>query len=512
MITAAAALLAASLATPQVHIDFARLFPPRAVQEREVEDAIRRIERNRHDVAAAIEAYDAALPKVERLDAFLYLHYAIDTRDTQSLHDEEDLEARFDARTAFLREAIAKLDRVPAKRYAFFIEEMRRTSGKTNATVDRLAPEMSGWPSELYDLLGKQPAPSRELYAFTLSSLVRSRTTLAHLRGFPDAITEAYARSGVTREEVRRVLDAVANERATYEAFRRQHAAITAPSPLPSYTFDDARAVLHSALAPLGSEYVGELDRLLDPANGRVEIATGEAHKRGGFSKGFPGMTSVLYAGGFDGTYNAVRVVAHEGTHAVQRAMQAHAGARPVYASAPKFVMEALAMTAEIVLPIRLAEQSSEPALRRWFIDQMLASKGLAIPFRTAAEADLEERIYDGYARGAIHGAADLDALTVETFARYGIAAAPDEWTKIPLMYEDPFYDVNYTLASTVALSLVAQYRRDPARFAQTFEAAMRSDFHEPVTQWLRRVVGVDLDDPQLFAHALDTVRPYLHD
>jgi oligoendopeptidase F len=172
--------------------------------------------------------------------------------------------------------------------------------------------------------------------------------------------------------------------------------------------------------------------------------------------------------------------------------------------------MEGLAITAELTLPRYLYEHETDPALKRFFLDQLLASKGIAILFQTAAEGDLEERIYDGVARGEIHGASDLDALTVATFARYGIVAQPDQWTKIRLMFEDPFYDINYAWASVVALPLFGMSRSAPADLEARYSRAIGSAFDRPVNAWLRYEFGIDLRDPLLVRHALDTIQPYI--
>ena len=71
----------------------------------------------------------------------------------------------------------------------------------------------------------------------------------------------------------------------------------------PITSLADARSVFHRAFAGLGSEYQAAFDALLDPANGRADILPGGAPNRygGGFSVGFPGSTSILFFGRYDG-------------------------------------------------------------------------------------------------------------------------------------------------------------------------------------------------------------------
>jgi oligoendopeptidase F len=521
---------AVSMGPAEHHIDFTRLFPPAATQRREYEEAVRNVERRRDrltaspsDLVASLDAYSTALEKYERLDAYLYLRYATDTQHPELLHEEEALEADFERRTAFLRTEIARLDPSRARRllvsargqrYAPFVERVRRSSNTLTVReaeiVESLTPALTGWPGELYTALTERKETSPQLYAFTLLRLVRARTRVAQLRGFPDAASEAYRGADLTRADTRLLLDAVAAAAPSYVAFQKQRAEAAPLAVVPQYSFDDARAQLRAALAPLGSAYGGELAALLDPVNGRADIASGEHRLRGGFSKGFPGMTSVFFMTGFTGTYRDLRVMAHEGTHAVERQLQTRAGVPPVYASGPKFLMEALAITAELLLPRYLYEHETDPERRRFFLTQLLTTKGLVVLFRTAAEADLEERIYDGVTSGALQRAEDLDALTVTTFARYGITVPPDEWTRITLLFEDPFYNVNYTWADLVAVRLFANATTDPEAFAGKYSDALAAGFDRPADAWLQHWFGIDLRDPRLVTQALTTLQPYV--
>jgi oligoendopeptidase F len=518
---ALAVLLAAAVSTSAVdyHIDFARLFPPAATQRREYEEAMRNVEKYREHLAApqlvpALDAYSTALEKYERLDAYLYLRYASDTQHAELLHEEEALEADFEKRTAFLRTALARIDPARAQRYAAFVERVRRSASPLTVheseIVEGLAPALTGWPGELYTALTERKETSRELYAFALVRLVQARTRVAQLRGFPDAATEAYRSADFTRADSQRLLDAVAVEAPAYVEFQKKRAAAPPITAAPQYSFDEAQAHLLAALAPLGRPYTGELASLLDPDNGRIDIASNEHRLRSGFSKGFPGTTSVFFMTGFTGSYRDLRVIAHEGTHAVERQLQTRSGVMPVYASGPKFLMEALAITAELLLPRYLYEHETDRERRRFFLTQLLTSKGLSILFRTAAEADLEERIYDGVMSGELTNAGDFDALTVKTFARYGITVPPEEWTRIALLFEDPFYDINYTWADLVAVQLFKNAIADPNGFAERYSRALAAGFDRPADAWVQQWLGIDLRDPRLVKQALEALQPYV--
>ena len=482
MRTAAILLFAASLNAQ--HLDFKRVFPPEDVQRRDYESAIERLERMRGGVAGnpatAIQRYNDALRAEVRLESFHHLRYATDTSDVRDRDAEDALSADFDKRTEFFLNEIAKvpLDRVPA-RYRWFA-----TRTRSNLPAVPAAPMATTWASELHDLLdgnGKDPQQQRDVYAFTLLRLARNGNAIAQLQGAKDAATAAYARSGLTKVDVARILVGVA---AHADLYKRYLAIKTAPANPPAFTFDDARRIILASIEPAGAAYRRDLEALLDPANGRIDLGPGEHRMHGGFSKGFAGFPSVFYMQNFDGTYNAMRIVAHESTHAIQRQLMSDHDVPPVYMSGPSFLAEGYAMFHELLLADSLARNESDKDRKAFFIRQFLDGKGLRIIFVAAAEAQLEQDVYDGVANDTIHNADDLDALAKRTAARFGVEKL--DWKAIPLMYDDPFYDFNYTLGGLVALSLL----RHPS---DGYAALLANGYTESADGLLKRFVSIDM-------------------
>lgn len=488
---ALACALFAALPLFAQHIDFARVFPPVEKQYAEFHDALAKVESYRGRVArnpdAAIEAYNAALAAYERLDAFLYLHTAIDTTDARSKDAEEAVVTEFESRTAFFDREITS---AKSKRYAWFIARARPLPSDPIAT---------GWQSELHDL-----SSDREIAAFALIHLARARNAEAKQHGYADAASAVYAESALSKADITRLLEQIAAHVDVYARYEAKRAERTRAES-PHYTFEDARTLLPRALAPLGMTYVSELEKLLDPAAGRVDLGPGEHRRRGGFSKGFAGFPSVFYMQSFGGAYNDLRIIAHESTHAIQRQLQVNAGNPPIYLGGAKYLFEACAIFNELLLPDFLANETSDPAQRRFFLEQFLESKGMAVVFLTATEAAIEQEVYDGVAAGTIRNAADLDALNARVAQRY--ASPRVQWPTIRLMFDDPFYDVNYALAGLVALELYARSKSDPAHFFPAYRTLLASGFTAPADELLRRYVGIDIRAPNFVAEALSAAQ-----
>jgi oligoendopeptidase F len=558
----------------QYHIDFARVFfvsPEVEKRERtQLYDALKALENLKTKVTDSAATLELALQLNDRVQvqfnkhyAYLYLRNAVNTQDQASSVDASQLDAEVATRTAFLRQEVMQLTdrqfamfvarRPSLKRYAFAVESARRyrahtLSLKEEELLSATAPN-NEWQYELYETLREKgssaPAANekpeevfkrtyatrfalRDLYAFTLTRLARTRTRLARLRHFDDAASEVYFNSYWTRRDVDDLIERVAAHADLYKHYQRIRAAhiaklgglpsvnvwdLSTPLPArkpPQFTIDRASEVIREAMKPLGPEYGNELTALLDPANGRMDIVPGPSRKRGGFSKGFVGTDSVFFSYGFRGSYNDVRVLAHEGTHALHRQLMSHHGVLPANAFGPSYLFEAFAIFSEFLLPDYLYSHESDRWKKQFYLEQFLEGKG-TVMFVAAPEVALEHAVYEGVDTGAIKSAGDLDALTKKIYTRYSIWAEKhdelkQEWMNIPLMYEDPFYDVNYVYGALVALNFYELYRRDPKFFVPNYVALMRNGFDAPPEALLKRFLKIDLNDPKLISNAMRIV------
>ena len=275
----------------------------------------------------------------------------------------------------------------------------------------------------------------------------------------------------------------------------------------PRFTIDDAGRLIRNALLPLGEQYGHELAALLDPSNGRMDVVPGVNRKRGGFSRGFIGTDSVFYTAGFAGSYNDMRVLAHESTHVVHRQLMNRNHVLAAYAAGPNYLFESFAIFSELLLPEYLYEHETDLLLKQLYLEQFLEGKG-TIMFVVAPEVAVEHAVYDGVKQGSIKGADELDALTKRTYSRDSIwpekhDERKSQWMNISLMYEDPFYDINYIYGALLALKYYELYRRDAKDFVPRYIALMKNGFDAPPEVLLRQFLNINLNDPRLVSDAL---------
>jgi len=497
------------------HLDFSRIFASPDAEKSDRAALVRELDAFQamrghvtHDAAhllAALQRKDAVQARVARHAMYLYLRYAVDTRDEKSRDDDDAIEAEAAAKTAFVNDEILRLSDARLARfmaaqpkletYRYAIETIRRwrlhtLSVPEEGVLSATTPLATQWQYDLYERLRAQKA-APELFAFALLRLAASRNALARLRHFDDAAAWSYFGRDLTRPAVKALLERVAANAGVYKRYQRLRAEQAGKTAAPRFTVDEARSIVLEATAPLGEEYAAQLRALLDPANGRMDIVPGPNRKSGGFSQGTLGTQSVFFARGFAGTYNDVRVIAHESTHAVQRQLMDAARVPMAYTSGASYLAEALAIFNELLLADFMAARSGD----RFYLEQFLDVKGMAA-FSIAPEAELEEAVYDGVAAGTIHGADDLDALTARVYDRYTVGTPKTQWMSVRLMYEDPFYDVNYVYGAIIALRMYAMYGRDPKAFAPRYVAMMKNGYTAPPAVLLKRFFGIELDAP----------------
>jgi oligoendopeptidase F len=364
-------------------------------------------------------------------------------------------------------------------------------------------------------------ASQRNLFAYALIQTVNARNTVARLHKFEDAADQIYFNSFWSKPEVHNLLERVATAAELYKRYQKLRANYISEKKsipdvaywdlsgaslenVPRFTITQATDVIEHALTPVGTEYSKELNSLLDPSNGRMDIVKGEDRKSGGFSKGFPGVPTVFFAGGFEGYYNDVRVLTHESTHAIHRQLMKNNQVLPVYAEGPHFLFESFAIFNELLLPEYLYKEEKDPDRRKYFLEQFFEGKGMAL-FFVGQDAMLEQAIYDGVTKGEIKNADDLDQLTRKISERFSIwnEKYPQlnmRWITASLLYEDPFYEINYVYGSLLALHYYELYQKDPENFVTHYNALMRNGFDAPPAVLLKKFLNIDLNDPQILA------------
>jgi oligoendopeptidase F len=228
----------------------------------------------------ALQLYDRTQQRFMPHYIYLYLRYAVDTKNEASHEQQKQLGAEFDRHTAFLQQELMRIDAKTLARftaqeprlkvYHFAIEQSRRNRPHTltlqeEELLGTTSPLLTGWQSELYQKaldrtqFGKVRSPQgeldvwkqtgeidnspdrptreagfkkryagyathRDLYAFALTQLVKARNQVARLKHFPDSPSAAYFALYLETPQVKNLFDRLGQEAEFNKRYQRLRA------------------------------------------------------------------------------------------------------------------------------------------------------------------------------------------------------------------------------------------------------------------------------------------------
>lgn len=360
-----------------------------------------------------------------------------------------------------------------------------------------------------------------DLYAYALREKALTANALASQRYFKDATDEAAFNSFLSPAIVDAVLAKFrqfASLSARFEIAEAEYqkkmlnlphvepwdlSVSPAVPAAPRLNIRDASAAVLNAMAPMGTDYAGELAHLFDPTNGRMDVVTGPNRVAGDFTSGAYGPRSwVFFMQGYGGYLSDIVTLAHEVAHVVHFCLM---GAEPVAyfdAEGPRYFTEGFAKVNEIIILQHLADGTADAALKLLYLKEM-ASKLCSVKFTSmywAAYATSFE--VETYRRIADQGLTKSDEIhgVWEEFGRLwssGFDAFPAKrclWAATHHFFDAPLYYSNYLLAWVLAVSVYERMKLDPTFFGR-FVDMMKTGFRGDPLTLLKTQLGIDLTD-----------------
>ncbi len=368
-----------------------------------------------------------------------------------------------------------------------------------------------------------------EILAATLIDITRQKTALARLQGFASAPEKTYLRKlQLSETSVKQMLQQMASHADVLKAYkqllmeRAQHttglskihswdAASPSGYTWQALSYAQTKQLILKALAPLGTEYEQNFANLLDPANGRLEIADGPNRVTEFTGIGYFGVPIGLYMKSYDGGLKSTMTLAHEGGHAIHKQLMSNHAVVPSYSSGPNFLFEAYAMFNELLMMDELQKQATTTAGKAYFTKQFLDKLSLEV-FTSAQEGVFEQGLYDGVSTDKINTRQDIDSLYAGIMNQYDIYFANEpqrrsEWINKRLVFDDPLYNVNYLYAILVSCKLYNMQHADPKGFAIKYTALLSNGFDAPAEDLLKKYMGFGLDNDALLNGTLQIMK-----
>ncbi len=529
----------------------------------------------------ALELSDRVDAEFDRHIIYLSLRYAVNTKDEPSNSESSRLSSELSKRTSFLQQELMRLDdktlagyltQKPAlKEYTFVIESARRyaphtLSLKEEELLSEVEPLTSDWMAEMFQVARDRTqfgsvnsagkaldvyqqeqeisnnsdravreqgfrktfaglASQRDLYAFSLSRLIKTANRLARVRHYKDRSDEVHFEMFLSSDEVRSMYEKIARTADTYKRFQRDRVErvkkqsgydevnywdrnfVPADFTLPRFSITDTTRILNDSLAILGPEYSRELSMLLDPANGRLDIVGGENRVPGAFANGSLGNPkSIFFSFNYEGYFDDVDALAHEAGHAVHFQLMGNNHVHTAYAEGPAYFTESFAMFNELVVIDHLYTEEKDPARKIYYLEQFLLYANFL--YSNTMTAAIEQAIYDEVEKSDVSSADDLDAITKRVGSRFSIwYEKQDElkmrWIDVHHLYDAPMYYPNYVYAQLLALKYYQMYKKDPQNFVSKYLALMRNGFDAPPAALLKKFLDIGLRDPQLVPNSV---------
>ncbi len=366
-----------------------------------------------------------------------------------------------------------------------------------------------------------------DVAGFALLKGMQARNAEAALRGFPTYYHQALFDAYLSRPELDNLYGQIEAQLPLYREYQELRAARLqrdlgvpraeiwdqemppAGAPQPRFTGDEACRLGIAALSPLGPEYARELNRLLDPANGRLDIAGGPNRGQGAFCEG----NFAYFMDNYQGYLNDVATLVHESGHAIHHQLVLNHRGSLYYSYGPAYMTESFATFNEWLLRDHLLRTAKDAALKRAVRNESLNE--MMLLWEIARRAKFEMVAYDRVGAGQITDARGFDQACEEVGRSYDPAfdrylELEVHWMRKHHYWTVPGYYFNYVVAHMLALKYYQLYQADPAGFSKRYTAMMAQGFDRPAAALLKDFLKIDLRDPRLLEGTFAMMRAEL--
>jgi oligoendopeptidase F len=266
---------------------------------------------------------------------------------------------------------------------------------------------------------------------------------------------------------------------------------------------EEAREMLLSSFAPLGTPYTGVVDRAFD--EGWIDLYENKGKRSGAYSWGTYDSNPYILMN-YHGTLDHVFTLGHEMGHAMHSYLTRRA--QPyVYGSYSIFVAEVASTTNEALMTAHLLKTLEDEEKKRYVLNHYLEQFRTTL-FRQTMFAEFEREI---------HGRADAgEALTAEKLKEiyrdlnetyYGPDVVVDdaialEWARIPHFYYN-FYVFQYATGFSAAVALSEKLLSGEGEAVEAYLAFLSAGSSAYPIDVLRKA-GADMTEKDTVARALE--------
>lgn len=267
-----------------------------------------------------------------------------------------------------------------------------------------------------------------------------------------------------------------------------------------TYPYDEAKDLVISSVAPLGSDYVAQYRQFV--SGGRIDVYENDGKRSGAYNAGVYGVGPYLMLN-YNDTLDAVFTFAHEAGHAMHTVLS-YANQPFVTSAYTIFVAEVASTTNERFLLEKLLETTTDPK-ERFLLLQHAVDSIVGTFYTQVLFADFELKAHRLVEQGQPVTAAVLNDIYMALLKEYyGDSVTLDDlyqhtWTRIPHFYNSPYYVYQYATCFASSAKLFKDMTTGSAASKQAaterYLTLLKSGGNDYPMKQLQKA-GVDLTEP----------------
>lgn len=263
-----------------------------------------------------------------------------------------------------------------------------------------------------------------------------------------------------------------------------------------TWTYDEAKEMVLSALSPLGKDYTDVVKNAFDSR--WIDVYPNKNKRGGAYSSGtYDSNPFILMS--YTGDYESVSTIAHEMGHSMHTYLAKNAQP-PQYSDYTLFVAEVASTVNENLLVEKLLRETDDPKEKLFLLNQYLEGyKGTV--YRQTMFAEFEQKAHALAESGGALTPASLSDIYKKLIADY---FGPDlviddevqyEWARIPHFYR-PFYVYKYATSYSAAIAIEEKIQTEGEKEVKPYLEFLSMGGSDYPLNELRHA-GVDLGTPE---------------
>lgn len=363
----------------------------------------------------------------------------------------------------------------------------------------------------------------RNTLAATLSGEVKTHVFGARARNYASSLEAALDANNIPVSVYTNLVDTVANNLGTLHRYLRLRKKLLGLDELHMYDlyvpmvaeveykvpFEQAKATVAKALAPLGEDYVADMVRGF---NSRwIDVYENQGKRGGAYSGGTYGTNPFVLLN-YQDNLNNMYTLAHEFGHSMHSYYTRRT--QPfVYGDYTIFVAEVASTLNEALLTHYLLQETSDRLLRMYIVNHYLEGFRATL-YRQTMFAAFEQQIHAAAEAGESLTADSLSAMyKALNDSYYGAEVHVDdliaiEWARIPHFYYN-FYVFQYATGISAAAALAKQILSEGKPAVERYRRFLTRGSSEYSINLLRDA-GVDMASPEPIQQALNLFGEYV--